>query len=53
MIAEFRRRTDMCSLGLTKTGQGARIEQFYRSVPSFTVPGAFLSRYEQGLNCAY
>ena len=27
------------SLGLTKTGQGARIEAFYRAVPSFTVPG--------------
>ncbi|KAF2692123.1 acyl-CoA dehydrogenase-like protein [Lentithecium fluviatile CBS 122367] len=29
----------MGGLGLTKTGQGARIEAFYRSVPSFTVPG--------------
>jgi hypothetical protein len=28
-------------LGLTKTGQGARIEAFYRAVPSFTVPGTF------------
>jgi hypothetical protein len=27
------------SLGLTKTGQGARIESFYRAVPSFVVPG--------------
>jgi hypothetical protein len=27
------------SLGLTKTGQGARIEAFYRVVPSYTVPG--------------
>lgn len=26
-------------LGLTKTGQGARIESFYRGVPSFVVPG--------------
>jgi hypothetical protein len=26
-------------LGLTKTGQGARIEAFYRGVPSFVVPG--------------
>ncbi|KAJ4352658.1 hypothetical protein N0V95_004042 [Ascochyta clinopodiicola] len=26
-------------LGLTKTGQGARIEAFYRAVPSYTVPG--------------
>lgn len=29
----------MKRLGLTKTGQGARIESFYRSVPSFVVPG--------------
>ncbi|KAH8730294.1 acyl-CoA dehydrogenase-like protein [Phaeosphaeriaceae sp. PMI808] len=29
----------MGGLGLTKTGQGARIETFYRSVPSFVVPG--------------
>lgn len=29
----------MISLGLTKTGQGARIESFYRAVPSFVVPG--------------
>lgn len=29
----------MNRLGLTKTGQGARIEAFYRSVPSFVVPG--------------
>lgn len=27
------------SLGLTKTGQGARIESFYRAVPSYVVPG--------------
>ncbi|PVH95515.1 acyl-CoA dehydrogenase-like protein [Periconia macrospinosa] len=27
------------SLGLTKTGQGSRIEAFYRSVPSLLVPG--------------
>ncbi|PSN68648.1 acyl-CoA dehydrogenase-like protein [Corynespora cassiicola Philippines] len=26
-------------LGLTKTGQGARVEAFYRSVPSLVVPG--------------
>lgn len=29
----------MGGLGLTKTGQGARIESFYRAVPSFVVPG--------------
>ncbi|KAF2035621.1 acyl-CoA dehydrogenase-like protein [Setomelanomma holmii] len=29
----------MGGLGLTKTGQGARIESFYRGVPSFVVPG--------------
>ncbi|OSS51643.1 hypothetical protein B5807_03857 [Epicoccum nigrum] len=29
----------MGGLGLTKTGQGARIEAFYRAVPSYTVPG--------------
>ncbi|KAK3201561.1 hypothetical protein GRF29_185g1339457 [Pseudopithomyces chartarum] len=29
----------MGGLGLTKTGQGARIEAFYRSVPSLVVPG--------------
>lgn len=32
-------RKIMGGLGLTKTGQGARIEAFYRAVPSFTVPG--------------
>jgi hypothetical protein len=31
--------SDRDSLGLTKTGQGARIEAFYRSVPSMLVPG--------------
>jgi len=29
----------MGGLGLTKTGQGARVESFYRAVPSFVVPG--------------
>ncbi|KAF2471680.1 acyl-CoA dehydrogenase-like protein [Lindgomyces ingoldianus] len=29
----------MGGLGLTKTGQGARIEAFYRSTPSLVVPG--------------
>ena len=29
----------MGGLGLTKTGQGTRIEAFYRAVPSYTVPG--------------
>lgn len=29
----------MGGLGLTKTGQGARIEGFYRAAPSFIVPG--------------
>ncbi|KAF2185654.1 acyl-CoA dehydrogenase-like protein [Zopfia rhizophila CBS 207.26] len=29
----------MGGLGLTKTGQGSRIEAFYRSVPSLVVPG--------------
>lgn len=29
----------MGGLGLTKTGQGARIENFYRAVPGFLVPG--------------
>jgi hypothetical protein len=29
-------------LGLTKTGQGSRIESFYRAVPSFVVPGRSL-----------
>ena len=31
--------TDKSSLGLTKSGQGARIEAFYRTVPSIVVPG--------------
>jgi hypothetical protein len=35
----IRRRKIMGGLGLTKTGQGARIEAFYRAVPSYTVPG--------------
>lgn len=29
----------MGGLGLTKTGQGARIEAFYRAIPSYVVPG--------------
>lgn len=29
----------MGGLGLTKTGQGSRIEAFYRTMPSFVVPG--------------
>lgn len=29
----------MGGLGLAKTSQGARVEAFYRAVPSFTVPG--------------
>jgi len=31
--------TNEYRLGLTKSGQGARIEAFYRAVPSFVVPG--------------
>ncbi|KAL5397423.1 hypothetical protein PMIN03_003293 [Paraphaeosphaeria minitans] len=29
----------MGGLSLTRPGQGVRIEAFYRSVPSYTVPG--------------
>jgi hypothetical protein len=32
---------------LTKTGQGARIEAFYCSVPSLTVPGMLIGSYFQ------
>lgn len=32
-------------LGLTKTGQGARVEAFYRSVPSLVVPGTWPASY--------
>jgi hypothetical protein len=39
IIISGRNRADKISLGLTKTGQGARIESFYRGVPSFVVPG--------------
>jgi hypothetical protein len=38
-------RSNSCRLGLTKTGQGARIEAFYRSVPTLTIPGMFVVSY--------
>lgn len=39
----------MGGLGLTKTGQGARIEAIYRGIPSLIVPGKRLTHFERNM----